>query len=145
MTGRWTGSDNYLPDWLEEGTESSLRDTEADMPQPPVLTAQSSAARSISSTSARPTPVVLTPTGGVSPAGSFSRQQESAKTAYMDLDKFYEDTEEVEGREEGESEESEDEENEDEDDEGSQQSGSSAEEESEDDESEEEQLLGTTK
>ncbi|TBU27074.1 adaptin N terminal region-domain-containing protein [Dichomitus squalens] len=144
VTGKWAGSDNYLPDWLEEGTESSLRDTEADVPQPPVLTAQSSAARSISSNSARPTPIVLTPTGGgASPAGSFSRQQEGAKAAYMDLDRFYEDTEETEETEESESEESEEDDG---DDDRSHQAESSGEEsDSDEDESEVEHLQGTAR
>ncbi|KAI9001544.1 adaptin N terminal region-domain-containing protein [Trametes punicea] len=102
ITGRWTGSDNYLPDWLEEGTESSLRDSEADVPQVPVYVSQSSA-RSIGPTS-RGSPVILTPTSGPSPSGSFVRQ-DGAKAAYMDLDKFYEDTEETEESEESESEE----------------------------------------
>ena len=101
ITGRWTGSDNYLPDWLEEGTESSLRDSEADMPQVLAYTSQSStAARSIAGpTASRASPVILTPTGRASPAGSIVRQ-EGTKAAYMDLDKFYEDTEETEDSEE---------------------------------------------
>ncbi|KAH9902562.1 adaptin N terminal region-domain-containing protein [Cubamyces lactineus] len=117
ITGRWTGSDNYLPDWLEEGTESSLRDSEADIPQVPAYTSQSSsAARSIAGpTASRASPVVLTLTGRASPAGSIARQ-EGAKAAYMDLDKFYEDTEETEESEESEGEE--DDSNEDEDEEG---------------------------
>ncbi|KAL7279380.1 hypothetical protein ACG7TL_007221 [Trametes sanguinea] len=102
ITGRWTGSDNYLPDWLEEGTESSLRDSEADAPPAPVYASQSFG-RSAGPTS-RASPVILTPTNGLSPSGSFVRQ-EGAKAAYMDLDKFYEDAEETEESEEGESEE----------------------------------------
>ena len=90
VTGKWAGSDNYLPDWLEEGTESSLRDTEADIPQVPVYTSQSSTARSIASSS-KASPVVLSP----SPSGSFTKQ-EATKAAYMDLDKFHEDAEEAE-------------------------------------------------
>ncbi|TFK82840.1 hypothetical protein K466DRAFT_603355 [Polyporus arcularius HHB13444] len=101
VTGRWAGSDNYLPDWLEEGTESTLRDTEADIPQVPVYASQASATRSIASSS-RASPVVLSP----SPSGSFTKQ-EATKAAYMDLDRFYEDAEENEDSEESESEESE--------------------------------------
>ncbi len=104
VTGRWAGSDNYLPDWLEEGTESSLRDTEADIPQVPVYASQASATRSIASSS-RASPVVLSP----SPSGSFTKQ-EATKAAYMDLDRFYEDAEDNEESEESESEESEDDE-----------------------------------
>ncbi|KAI9066121.1 hypothetical protein FKP32DRAFT_1589999 [Trametes sanguinea] len=103
ITGRWTGSDNYLPDWLEEGTESSLRDSEADAPPPAPVYASQSSARSVGPTS-RASPVILTPTNGPSPSGSFVRQ-EGAKAAYMDLDKFYEDAEETEESEESESEE----------------------------------------
>lgn len=49
-------------------------------------------------------PVILTPTGGASPSGSFVKQQETAKAAYTNLDKFYEDIEETEGSDESESE-----------------------------------------
>ncbi|KAI0648889.1 adaptin N terminal region-domain-containing protein [Trametes meyenii] len=112
VTGRWTGSDNYLPDWLEEGISSTLRDSEADMPQAPAYTSQSSA-HSIGPSS-RASPVILTPSasGGISPSGSMSRQ-ESAKAAYMDLDKFYEDTEEAEESDESDSEEEDGEDDED--------------------------------
>ncbi|KAI0636195.1 adaptin N terminal region-domain-containing protein [Trametes polyzona] len=110
LTGRWTGGDGYLPDWLEEGTDSSLRDSDADMPQPPVAISQSSA-RSIGGPSSRASPVILTPAGGVSPSGSISRQ-DSGKAAYMDLDKFYEDAEETEESEESESGDDDDEEEE---------------------------------
>ncbi|KAJ7219906.1 adaptin N terminal region-domain-containing protein [Mycena pura] len=73
--------DSLLPDWLERGVESSLRDTEDDMPAPPPPTNFSSAplpqkARSLAS------PVVLTPSGG-SPSGG-------SKLQLTDLDKFYE-------------------------------------------------------
>ncbi|KAI0833718.1 adaptin N terminal region-domain-containing protein [Trametes gibbosa] len=109
LTGRWTGADGYLPDWLEEGISPSLRDSDADAaaaPHPPAHVSQllhsqpsaaTSSARSIagggSLSSSRASPVVLTPTGGMSPSGSISRQ-DGAKAAYMDLDKFYEDEEE---------------------------------------------------
>ncbi|KAI0714423.1 adaptin N terminal region-domain-containing protein [Cerioporus squamosus] len=146
VTGRWAGSDNYLPDWLEEGTESSLRDTEADVPQAPVYASQASAARSIASSS-RATPVVLSP----SPSGSFTKH-EATKAAYMDLDKFYEDAADTGDTEESESEEG------DEDEEGSGSGGGSDEAEStgeeqsdEDDEDDEEEgqhdehVQGTTR
>ncbi|KAI0788032.1 adaptin N terminal region-domain-containing protein [Fomes fomentarius] len=104
VTGKWAGGHNYLPDWLEEGTESSLRDTDADIPQAPAYASQSSAARSIASSSLA-SPVILTPTGGASPSGSFVKQQ-AAKAAYTNLDKFYEDIEETEESDESESEDS---------------------------------------
>ncbi|KAH9846240.1 adaptin N terminal region-domain-containing protein [Lenzites betulinus] len=113
LTGRWTGADGYLPDWLEEGISSSLRDSEADAPPTPAYVSQlqsQSSARSIAGggPSSRASPVVLTPTGGVSPAGSLSRQ-DGGKAAYMDLDKFYEE-EEDESEEDGSEEDEEDEE-----------------------------------
>ncbi|EIW57778.1 uncharacterized protein TRAVEDRAFT_169778 [Trametes versicolor FP-101664 SS1] len=104
LTGRWTGGDGYLPDWLEEGIDSSLRDTEADMPQAPVYVSQSSSAARSIGPSSRASPVVLTPTGGVSPAGSITRP-DGGKAAYMDLDKFYEDAEEEDESEESDSDE----------------------------------------
>ena len=135
MTGKWAG-DSYLPDWLEEGIESSLRDTEADIPQIPVHAVQSSAARSIASSS-KASPVVLTPTGGVSPAGSFTKQE--TKAAYMDLDKFYEDTEEADDDSDSEaSEQDEDDEDEDEDEDEDDATGSEEAETSEDESEDEE-------
>lgn len=77
-----------LPEWLEQGTESSLRDTEDDT-RPPGLV-QVSTPRSIASTSHGPTPVTLTPTGGHSPAATGS-----SPTPWTDLDKFYADVEEA--------------------------------------------------
>ena len=99
-----------LPDWLEQGVESSLRDSEDDAPLVPigVQSLQSPAPRSIASTS-RASPVILTPTVP-SPAGSYVRPD---KTAWTDLDSFYAD----DGGEGEEGEEDSDEEDEDEDDE----------------------------
>ena len=79
-----------LPEWLEQGTESSLRDTEDDV-QPPGL-AQVTAPRSIASTSHGPTLLFLTPTGGHSPAAT-----DSSPAPWTDLDKFYADVDEVTG------------------------------------------------
>lgn len=78
-----------LPEWLEQGTESSLRDTEDDV-QPPGP-AQATMSRSIASTSRGPTPIILTPTGGHSPATGTS------PAPWTDLDKFYADVDEVAG------------------------------------------------
>jgi AP-3 complex subunit beta len=95
VTGRGTLGDRILPDWLEQGTESSLRDSPDDAPRSAVPTALGSATpRAIS---ARASPVVLTPAGG-SPAPG------GARGAQTDLDQFYDDA-----GEEGESEEDEDE------------------------------------
>ena len=77
-----------LPEWLEQGTESSLRDTEDDI-RPPGLV-QVSTPRSITSTSHGPTPVTLTPTAGHSPPAT-----SSSPAPWTDLDKFYADVEEA--------------------------------------------------
>lgn len=77
-----------LPEWLEQGTESSLRDTEDDI-RPPVLV-QTPTPRSVSSTSRGPTPIILTPTGGHSPAATGS-----SPAPWTDLDKFYADVDET--------------------------------------------------
>lgn len=112
ITGRGSADLSILPDWLEHGIESSLRDTEDDVPLPSthtVTSLQSAVPRSIASSN-RDTPVVLTPTNP-SPAGSYVRQGGN-KGPWMDLDQFYADTN-------TEQEEEEDEESEDEDGEGS--------------------------
>ncbi|KAJ7274492.1 adaptin N terminal region-domain-containing protein [Mycena haematopus] len=91
---------SVLPDWLESGVESSLRDTADDAPPPPPLAFASSAP--IARATALASPVVLTPAGG-SPTGG-------SKAQYTDLDKFYadeDDEEESEDDEEGEAEEDE--------------------------------------
>lgn len=82
--------EQHLPDWLEEGAESSLRDSEDDaVPQASL----GSGPRAISSaTSNMNSPVVLTPTGGSSPAGL--AQPGGSKAKWQDLDKFYADEEE---------------------------------------------------
>jgi AP-3 complex subunit beta len=89
--------DNILPDWLEQGTESSLRDTPHDRPPPPILTALGSGTavpRAIASANKLATPS-FTPMAG-SPAGPGS-----ARGAWTDLDKFYASEEsEEEGSEE---------------------------------------------
>lgn len=111
VTGKTMASDAVLPDWLEEGTESTLRDTEDDRPvsvMPAVPVAPAAKGRLAG------TPVVLTP----SPAGSLGAGGNggaaAGKTPWMDLDKFYEDTEEVEESESEEEEEEGDSEDEDE-------------------------------
>ncbi len=110
ITGKDMAGDVFLPDWLEQGVEPSLRDTEDDAPPVPLSlsSAQTSVPRSIASSN-RATPVVLTPSGP-SPAGSFSRT-ETGKAAWTDLDSFYADTKEEE-EEESEEESSEEEEGE---------------------------------
>lgn len=77
-----------LPEWLEQGTESSLRDTEDDI-QPSGIV-QVAALRSIASTSHGPTPIVLTPTGGHSPATTGN-----SPVPWTNLDQFYADVDEA--------------------------------------------------
>ncbi|KAF9522067.1 adaptin N terminal region-domain-containing protein [Crepidotus variabilis] len=89
VTGKSMQGDEILPDWLERGVESSLRDSEYDAPPPPpVATALSSSkARAIGPSVS--SPIVLTPTGGTSPIPG-SR----GKGPWTDLDSFYADEEE---------------------------------------------------
>ncbi|XP_006459251.1 hypothetical protein AGABI2DRAFT_177251 [Agaricus bisporus var. bisporus H97] len=112
--------DASLPDWLEKGVESSLRDSEDDKPVVPVPSAISS-----SSAGQRPramaSPVVLTPASGSRP----DSRQDNKGTFAQDLDSFYadavsassessEDEEESEESEESEDDDSEEEEEEEE-------------------------------
>jgi hypothetical protein len=90
-----------LPDWLEGGVESSLRDTEDDnpvaaMPVNP-MTMPSAQQRSKGLAS----PIILTPHSGSSPVGG-GLGNAGLKVPWTDLDKFYEEDKEDEG--EGESE-----------------------------------------
>jgi AP-3 complex subunit beta len=95
-----------LPDWLEHGVESSLRDSPDDF-VPPVGAAPTAighvaaaALRSGAGSGSSPI-VVLTPagSGGPSPAGSMPN-----RGGWKDLDKFYESDEEDDEDEEGEDE-----------------------------------------
>ena len=107
--------DTLLPDWLEKGVESSLRDTEDEAaPALPLASAQVlsiAGGRRGRSGSGVVTPVVLMPSGESSPANSQIRGigggGSTSKGAWMDLDKFYADTEE--GEEESEEEDGEEE------------------------------------
>jgi len=83
-----------LPEWLEQGTESSLRDTEDDV-QPSGIV-QVAALRSIASTSHGSTPIVLTPTGGHSPAATGN-----SPVPWTNLDQFYADVDEATESENG--------------------------------------------
>lgn len=87
----WVGG--VLPDWLEKGVESTLRDSEDDAPPaPPVPTAISSAGQMRSKGVPSP-PVVLTPT--VSRPSS----RNGTKGPWQDLDSFYAEEEEEEEEE----------------------------------------------
>lgn len=80
--------EGVIPDWLENGVDSSLRDTEDDAPPlPPVPLALSSAQQKKKGVMS---PIVLTPTGGSPPGGSGLRNG-SSKGPWTDLDKFYDD------------------------------------------------------
>ncbi|KAI0073677.1 hypothetical protein K474DRAFT_170602 [Panus rudis PR-1116 ss-1] len=120
VVGRELSDEAYLPDWLEEGTEPSLRDSADDAAPPVHIAVQSISSQSFSSpnqgiqrsiaSSSRNTPIVLTPRGA-SPAGSGGTGQ-SGKKDWTDLEKFYEDVgsddEEEEESEENEEDEEED-------------------------------------
>ncbi|KZT29934.1 hypothetical protein NEOLEDRAFT_1055522 [Neolentinus lepideus HHB14362 ss-1] len=143
ITGKDMHGDSILPDWLEQGTEPSLRDTEEDMPQPVPTQALGSGTAATRSVVA--TPVMLTPTGGASPSGSVPK---TGPGKYDDLERFYaedeeseeEEEEEEEDEEEGEEEEGEEYEEEGEEGEEYEKGGEGHEEssEAEEDESEEE-------
>lgn len=113
VIGKEMGTENYLPDWLEQGVESSLRDAPEDAPPAPTSIASSA---SVSFTPSRASPVILTPTGP-SPSGSYVRQ-DSGKAPWTDLDRFYEDSNEEEEAEEAESEDESEEQSEEDEEEG---------------------------
>nr|GAT60931.1 predicted protein [Mycena chlorophos] len=95
--------DSHLPDWLERGVESSLRDTEEDRPAPAPLSLGSTPSAAPRSLGGPSPAVVLTP-------GSSNA---TPKPQWTDLDKFYED----DGEEEDEDEDDEPEDDEEEEDE----------------------------
>jgi AP-3 complex subunit beta len=100
--------DSLLPDWLEQGVESSLRNSEDDKAAEPVITAISSSSVG-QRTKELVSPVVLTPTAGSRPG---SRQDSSKGTFAQDLESFYADavnSEEEESEEDDEDDEDEDE------------------------------------
>lgn len=105
ITGRISFADIHLPDWLEDGTEPTLRyNVEDEVRQTP----QAPVPRSIGSSSSRNTPVVLTPSGS-SPAGSYTPQGSTSKPIPTNLDKFYDDIHTDEEEEEGDEDESDEE------------------------------------
>lgn len=88
VVGRAMNLAQGLPEWLEQGTESSLRDTEDDIQ--PTGVGQVTTSRSIVPTSRGPTPIVLTPVGGHSPATTGN-----SPAPWTDLDQFYADVDEA--------------------------------------------------
>lgn len=105
--------DRVLPDWLEKGVESTLRDSDDDAPPAPLVPTAISSAGQMRNMGPSP-PVVLTPT--VSRPSS----RNGTKGPWQDLDSFYAEEEEEEDDEEDDDdgEEGSSEEDEDEDDEG---------------------------
>jgi AP-3 complex subunit beta len=83
--------DRILPDWLERGVESALRDTEEDKVQQPVAVVPTAISSSDQQRGFSSAPIVLAP-GGSSTAGSGAL----AKAAWKDLDSFYAEEEEEE-------------------------------------------------
>ncbi|KII84456.1 hypothetical protein PLICRDRAFT_168063 [Plicaturopsis crispa FD-325 SS-3] len=104
ITGKDMHGDNLLPDWLEQGIDTSLRENPQDVPPTPAA-APATISASHYRSSAAATPVVLTPIESGSPATG---------PAWTDLDKFYEDKEEEEEEEEEEEDEEDDDDEEDE-------------------------------
>ncbi|KAG6901132.1 hypothetical protein C0995_016713 [Termitomyces sp. Mi166 len=94
VTGKSMQLDGMLPDWLENGVESSLRDVDEPMPLPATVALSSVQQQQQSRTKGVP-PIILTPTGGSSPVGS-QLKNGASKGLFKDLDKFYEDTESAE-------------------------------------------------
>lgn len=122
VTAKSTRMDDILPDWLEKGVESKIRDSEEENKSAPAVPLAISSTGMTNLKSAGPTPIVLTPTDGSRPSSS-----NGAKGAFKDLDSFYaedekEDEEEGDNEDEGEEDEEEtssgDDEEEDEEDEG---------------------------
>ncbi|KAG9014073.1 AP-3 complex subunit beta [Tulasnella sp. JGI-2019a] len=102
-----------FPDWPDEGTDPSLRDTEDETPPAPFYTGtlpvrmagignQALASR-LRTPSVPSSPVVLTPGGGASPAGSVPKPG-IVKSQFMDLDDFFKSGDEDEGDEDEEDE-----------------------------------------
>ncbi|KAF8510763.1 adaptin N terminal region-domain-containing protein [Gautieria morchelliformis] len=85
LLGKDLPGHRHLPDWLEEGTVSSLRNTEDDTAPVHVYTQR--ALQNIAVPSHITTPIVLTP-GAPSPVSSFTQ---GGKWTDLDLDKFYDD------------------------------------------------------
>jgi AP-3 complex subunit beta len=109
ITGMSMHGDSAFPDWLEGGVESSLRNTEDDVP----VTTMPAIPVTVSSAQQRlvglPSPVILTPGGGSSPVKA-GLGNGGSKGPWTDLDRFYEDGND-EGDDEEESEDEEDENN----------------------------------
>ncbi|KZT56945.1 hypothetical protein CALCODRAFT_483572 [Calocera cornea HHB12733] len=104
LLNKFVEGNRALPDWPEEGTDTSLRETEEDRPmaQYAQATVKSMTGFGSGSMPAVPTPITLTPAGGSSPAGSAPHE---ARSNWTDLDKFYASTSEEEEEDDEEEEE----------------------------------------
>ena len=91
VTGKSAFTDLILPDWLEHGVESSLRDSEEDTA--PAATSLSSAVQTLNKAGAPP--VILTPISSSRPESSSG----TSKGQWTNLDDFYADTEVVQAPE----------------------------------------------
>ena len=92
ITGHSMQDDRSLPDWLEQGTESLLRDTEDD--SPPVAL---SLAQHPMGPSRLPLAAVTTLAAGTSPTTASTMQ---CKASWTNLDRFYEDDDDGDGDDE---------------------------------------------
>ena len=92
VTGKDMRGDCILPFWLEQGIESSLRDSEEDTPVVSFTTMSSVPAQHSIEPSHVVSPVVLTPTESTSFTTPAIRG-DGAKGPFTDLDKFYADEE----------------------------------------------------
>lgn len=88
ITGKSMWMITTLPDWLEQGVESSLRDTEEDVSSPAITVALSSAQMQQQGNKGTVSPIVLTAGSGLSPFG-LGLQDGGSKSLWTDLDKFY--------------------------------------------------------
>ncbi|KXN91626.1 AP-3 complex subunit beta-2 [Leucoagaricus sp. SymC.cos] len=108
VLGKPMQMDSLLPDWLEKGVESTLRESEDDRLVVPVPTAISSS--SIGQRKTMTSPVILTPATTSRPG---SRQENIKGTFAQDLDSFYADATSEGESEEGEDSEDDEDENDD--------------------------------
>ena len=93
ITGKDMRGDCILPFWLEQGIESSLRDTEEDTPVVSFAAMSSAPAQHSIEPSHVVSPVVLAPTEGTSFTTPAIRGGGGGKGPFTDLDKFYADEE----------------------------------------------------
>jgi len=93
VTGKPTFTDSILPDWLEHGVESSLRNSEEDIIPGPAAPSSSSVIQTVKKGGSPP--VILTPSTGSRPES----RSGANKGQWTNLDEFYADTEKVEAPE----------------------------------------------